>query len=233
MVTDKSPSKSICIHCIHAYGDDCFSVPTSERIWVKKRKVKHRASNNQKIPYEIGDVVDCERFERGRKALNKTRYGPGPQIISLSKWVGGVSGSTPVARPEESSSSQAPPPKTKKEGSKMKTASAKAKGRNLQNWVCQKISDLTGFAWGKDELIASREMGQTGTDVRLVGEAQERFPFSVECKNQETWSIPAWIKQAKENQKEGTDWLLVCKRNRMAPIVVMDAEQFFMLLKRE
>lgn len=113
----------------------------------------------------------------------------------------------------------------------IKTSSAKAKGRSLQNWTCQKISDLLGIPWGKDELIASREMGQNGTDVRLVNEAQERFPFSVECKNQEKWNVPAWIKQAKDNQKEGTHWLLIAKKNHAKPVVIMDAETFFELFK--
>jgi hypothetical protein len=113
---------------------------------------------------------------------------------------------------------------------KIKTSSAKAKGRSLQQWTCQKISELLGIPWGKDESIASREMGQPGTDIRLVGEAQERFPFSVECKWQESWSVLAWIKQAQENQKAGTDWLLVMKKNRIKPVVVIDAERFFELL---
>ncbi len=39
------------------------------------------------------------------------------------------------------------------------------------------------------------------------------------------------IKQAKANQMEGTDWLLVVRKNRMEPIVVMDAERFFELLR--
>ncbi len=116
---------------------------------------------------------------------------------------------------------------------KIKRSSAKAKGRTLQQWTCQKISDLLGIPWGKDEMIASREASQTGTDVRLVGEAKEKFPFSVECKYQETWSIPTWIKQAKENEKEGTDWLLIMKKNRVSPVVVMDAEAFFALLKKK
>lgn len=113
----------------------------------------------------------------------------------------------------------------------IKTSSAKAKGRSLQQWTCQQISDLLGIPWGKDELIASREMGQNGTDVRLVGEAQERFPFSVECKNQERWDVLAWIKQAQSNQKEGTNWLLICKKNQTKPVVIMDAMKFFELLK--
>ena len=114
---------------------------------------------------------------------------------------------------------------------KITIASAKGKGRNLQNWVCEKISKLLNLPWGKDELIASREASQTGTDVRLIGEAKKRFPFSVECKWQESWALPAWIKQAEANQEEGTDWLLICKKNRMRPVAVMDAERFFELLK--
>lgn len=109
------------------------------------------------------------------------------------------------------------------------TASAKAKGRALQQWVCAKLSEALDLQWGKDELIASREMGQSGTDIRLIGEAQTRFPFSIECKACEAWSVPQWIAQAKANQKEGTEWLLVIKKRRERPVVVMDAERFIAL----
>jgi len=114
----------------------------------------------------------------------------------------------------------------------IKRASAKAKGRALQQWACQKISELLDIPWGPDELIASREASQSGTDVRLVGEALERFPFSVECKAQEHWAIPAWIEQAKQNQTAGTDWLLVVKRRYKDPIVIMDAGAFFSLMSK-
>jgi len=112
-------------------------------------------------------------------------------------------------------------------------SSAKAKGRFLQQWACRKISGLLDIPWGKDELIASREAAQSGTDVRLIGEAQERFPFSVECKWQETWNLPAWIRQAKDNQKEGTNWLIICKKSRQDPVVVMDADLFFDILMKK
>lgn len=113
----------------------------------------------------------------------------------------------------------------------IQVSSAKAKGRELQKWTCQKISDLIGLAWGPDEMIASREGCQNGTDVRLVGPAKDLFPFSVECKWQETWSVLPWIEQARTNQLPGTDWLLVMKKSRIKPVVVMDAERFFELLK--
>jgi hypothetical protein len=75
-------------------------------------------------------------------------------------------------------------------------------------------------------------MGQSGCDVRLIGKALEYFPYSIECKNSEKFSISSWIKQAKENQKEGTDWLLVCKKNHMKPVVILDAEVFFDIIDK-
>lgn len=119
--------------------------------------------------------------------------------------------------------------KTKKV--KISIASAKAKGRRLQQFICTKISDLLNIPWGKDELIASREMGQSGTDIRLIGTAKKRFPYSVECKWQETWSIHSFIEQAKANQIQGTDWLLFCKRNSRDAIVILDVHTFFSILK--
>jgi len=111
-------------------------------------------------------------------------------------------------------------------------ASRKAKGRNLQKYVAKCISELLDIPWGKDCLIASREMGQSGTDVRLIGDALKRFPFSVETKAQETWSMNSFIEQAKSNQMENTDWILFVKKNNNKPIVVMDADCFFKLLER-
>jgi len=114
----------------------------------------------------------------------------------------------------------------------MKTSSAKAKGRKLQQWVASQISKVTGIPWGKDELIASREMGQTGVDIRLIGEALEKFPFSVECKRCEKLSIQSWIKQAKENKLPNTDWLLIFRRSNEKAMIVMEAERFFMMIDR-
>ena len=115
----------------------------------------------------------------------------------------------------------------------MKTSSAKDKGRRLQKWVGEQISKLTGLPFGHDCPIESRGMGQNGVDVRLDREALKLFPYSVECKNCETWSVPAWIKQAKENLIPGTNWLLFIKRNHHEEIVVLDARLFFKLLSKK
>lgn len=110
-------------------------------------------------------------------------------------------------------------------------ASRKAKSRKCQQWVAKKISDLLDMPWGKDEVIASREMGQPGVDIRLVGDAKECFPWSVEAKWQEKWSLPAAIRQAKENQMNGTDWLVVLKKNHHDYVAVLDADVFFDILR--
>ena len=85
---------------------------------------------------------------------------------------------------------------------------------------------------GKDKEIESREMGQSGVDIKLYAKAKEMFPFSVECRNRERWDIPAWIKQIKSIQNEGTDWLLVISKNRYTPVIIMDANAFFDLYEQ-
>ncbi len=111
-------------------------------------------------------------------------------------------------------------------------ASAKAKGRNLQKAIGKKISELLDMPFGPDEDISSRPMGQSGTDIRLSPHALKKFPYSVECKCQEKWNVPAFIDQAKSNIKEGTDWLLFITKNRFPTIAVMDGEHFFELMQR-
>lgn len=114
---------------------------------------------------------------------------------------------------------------------KIKSRSAKNKGRELQNYVAQKISELLEIPYGQDELIESRGMGQNGTDVRLSGEARKLFPFSIECKCGCSFSFPAAIKQAKDNQLPNTDWLVVTRRDREKAVVSVDAETFFKIMK--
>jgi len=110
-------------------------------------------------------------------------------------------------------------------------ASRKAKARVAQNWVAKKISDLLNVPWGADEVIEPRRMGQPGVDIRLEKEVREDFPWSLEIKNQETWNIPAAIRQAKENQMNSTDWLVVMKKNNHDYIAILDADVFFDLLR--
>ena len=113
----------------------------------------------------------------------------------------------------------------------MKPRSAKGKGRLFQQNIAKRISQLIQKPFGPDEQVASREMGQSGCDIRLVGEALEDFPWSVECKRQEKWDIHKWIKQAKENQIPSTDWILFARRNREDGVAILDLDVFFDLLR--
>lgn len=119
-----------------------------------------------------------------------------------------------------------------KEKKKIKTSSAKAKGRNLQNYVAEKISILTNTPLEKDGEIVGREMGQAGTDVRLSKRILTLFPYSVECKSGNSFSFPKAVEQARKNILPNTNWLLVTKRDRDKPIVSIDAEVFFELLEK-
>lgn len=109
-------------------------------------------------------------------------------------------------------------------------ASAKGKGRSLQYWVCEQIARLFQIEYVQSDdncLVHSREMGQHGTDVITRGKVYDHFRYDIECKAQETLSIPDWIEQAKANKKIDRDWLLVVKKQSIGePFVVMSWDAF-------
>jgi hypothetical protein len=112
----------------------------------------------------------------------------------------------------------------------IKISSRKAKGRGLQKWVCQRISEMTGIPYEQSDdscLIHSREMGQAGTDVVLRGEAAELFPYSCECKNAESFNIKETVKQVVANKKKDTDILIVYKcKEFKKPVVIIEWDKF-------
>ena len=67
--------------------------------------------------------------------------------------------------------------------SKLTHGARKEKAKRCQRYVAQKVAELTGLECGKDCPVESRQMGETGPDVRLDAEARKRFPFTTECKN--------------------------------------------------
>ena len=114
---------------------------------------------------------------------------------------------------------------------KIKTSSAKGKGRNLQYYICERIAKIFRVEFNQSNdnaLIQSRPMGQHGVDIILRGRVARKFPFDIECKSCETLSIPEWVRQARTNKKEGHDWLLVFKKQTIGsePLVIMEWEAF-------
>ncbi|MAG48412.1 hypothetical protein CMO86_01655 [Candidatus Woesearchaeota archaeon] len=110
----------------------------------------------------------------------------------------------------------------------MKTQSAKAKGRKLQKWMRELLIEKLDI---HPEDIESRSMGAGGEDLIMARAAREKFPMSVECKNQEKVNIWESYKQAEENSKD-YEPVVVIKRNNSKPLVLVDAEYFVSMFKK-
>ena len=104
----------------------------------------------------------------------------------------------------------------------MKPQSAKAKGRNLQKWMRERLIEALDI---HPEDIESRSMGAGGEDLIMARAARQRFPHSIECKNVEKLNVWEAYKQAKENSKN-YEPLVVMKKNNHKALVVLDAEHF-------
>jgi hypothetical protein len=109
----------------------------------------------------------------------------------------------------------------------MKTSSAKQKGRKLQQWMRDLLIEKLGV---HPEDIESRSMGSQGEDLIMARAAREKFPLSIECKNQEAVNVWKSYEQASENSGE-YEPVLVIKRNKSKPLVVIDAEYFVSMFK--
>ena len=107
----------------------------------------------------------------------------------------------------------------------VKTQSAKAKGRRLQQWFRDLLIEKLDI---HPEDIESRSMGAGGEDLIMARAARQRFPYSIECKNQDTINVWKSYEQAQENSKD-YEPVVVLKRNNSKPLVLVDAEYFVKL----
>ena len=111
----------------------------------------------------------------------------------------------------------------------MKTSSAKAKGRRLQQWFRDLLIEKLHI---HPEDIESRSMGAGGEDLIMARAAREKFPYSIECKNQEKVNLWESYKQADENSGKYEPVVFI-KRNNHKPLVVVDADYFISLHKSD
>ncbi len=107
----------------------------------------------------------------------------------------------------------------------MKTQSAKAKGRRLQQWFRDLLIEKLDI---HPEDIESRSMGAGGEDLIMARAAREKFPYSVECKNQEKINLWESYNQARQNSKNHEP-VVILKRNNSKPLILVDAEYFVKL----
>ena len=110
----------------------------------------------------------------------------------------------------------------------MRTQSKKAKGRRLQQWVRDLLIEKLEV---HPEDIESRSMGAGGEDLIMSRSAREKFPYSIECKNQESLNIWKYYEQAQQNSGN-YEPIVVIKRNNVKPLVLVDADYFVELHKK-
>ena len=109
-----------------------------------------------------------------------------------------------------------------------RTQSKKAKGRRLQQWVRDLLIEKLEV---HPEDIESRSMGAGGEDLIMSRSAREKFPYSIECKNQESLNIWKSYEQAQQNCGD-YEPIVVIKRNNVKPLVLVDADYFIKLHKK-
>ena len=110
----------------------------------------------------------------------------------------------------------------------MRTQSKKAKGRRLQQWVRDLLIEKLEV---HPEDIESRSMGAGGEDLIMSRSAREKFPYSIECKNQESLNIWKSYEQAQQNSGN-YEPIVVIKRNNVKPLVLVDADYIVELHKK-
>ena len=109
----------------------------------------------------------------------------------------------------------------------MKTQSRKAKGRRLQQKFMQLLIEKLDI---DPEDIESRSMGAGGEDLIMSKAARTKFPFSVECKNQEKMNIWSAWEQA-INNRGIYEPLVVIKKNGVDPLGCIRCKSFYGICK--
>lgn len=108
------------------------------------------------------------------------------------------------------------------------TASGKAKGRRLQQFVRDRLLKL--FPQLSDTDVISCPMGSRGTDVILSRAAQALIPFSIECKARAK-GFTALYDAIDQATRDHLQPIAIVKQDRRKPLVVIDLDAFLTLVK--
>ncbi len=110
----------------------------------------------------------------------------------------------------------------------MRTRSAKAKGRRLQDAIVKSLYE--NFSQLREGDIKPAIMGESGRDIQLSPTAEDIIFFDIECKNQQKINIWAALEQAESNAKEGRIPLVIFKRNHSKTYAVLEWEKLLEIL---
>ncbi len=111
----------------------------------------------------------------------------------------------------------------------MKPQSAKAKGRRLQQDVKNKLIEELDV---HPEDIESRSMGAGGEDLIMARAARKKFPYSIECKNQEKVNVWKAYEQCEANSGD-YEPVVIIKKNNVKPLAVIDLDYFIKMHKEK
>lgn len=109
----------------------------------------------------------------------------------------------------------------------MRTSSAKAKGRRLQQYA--RDAFIAALDIPGDDL-RSTSMGAGGEDLQRSSLARRLIPFGIECKNTETLSIYKAIEQALTHCKKGDSPLVIFSRNHSEVYAAIPFKELIQLL---
>ena len=110
----------------------------------------------------------------------------------------------------------------------MKQISRRRKGRRLQNLVRTKILETFDILRPTDVSIA--KTGENGADIKLSKIAKRILPYQFECKYQERLAtLHRWFSQSKKHGR--MEPILVVKMNDKKPLLIMDLDHFFQIVK--
>jgi hypothetical protein len=112
----------------------------------------------------------------------------------------------------------------------VKTSSAKAKGRRLQQYLASKLLEAAGILLSLGD-INSTPMGSPGEDLWISPTARKLYPISFECKNQEALNIWEALAQAERNSK-GNMPAVVFKRNNSKVYITLELDHFLKFLPK-
>ena len=112
----------------------------------------------------------------------------------------------------------------------MKIKSAKAKGRNLQNLVRDKLRSIFIGKVLEEDDIKSQTMGMGGEDIVLSPSAKKVIPYSFECKNTERLNLWKALEQCESNC-EDREPVLIIKRNRSDVYAIIKFDKFLNLIE--
>lgn len=109
----------------------------------------------------------------------------------------------------------------------MKARSAKAKGTRLEQFIAKSLRSA-----GLDK--EAKRMPMSGSIEGFKSDIYTSLPFTIEAKNQETWSPLAYMEQAsRDADVNGKMPVVVMSKNRLPdPLVMMRFSDWILILQR-